>query len=66
MTFENIDPMGYWLSNPFNPVIKGELEVRSFNYIHPVDENTLLTIGIGPGEDGLGLDGQLLRFLFLM
>ena len=25
-------------------------------YIHPVDSETLLTIGIGPGPDGLGLD----------
>ena len=58
VTFENIDPL--WvidLSNPFNPIILGELEVPGVStYIHPVNENTLLTIGIGPGEDGLGLD----------
>ena len=58
VTFENIDPL--WvidLSNPFNPVILGELEVPGVStYIHPVNENTLLTIGIGLGEDGLGLD----------
>lgn len=58
VTFENIDPL--WvidLSNPFNPIILGELEVPGVStYIHPVNEDTLLTIGIGPGEDGLGLD----------
>ena len=58
VTFEMIDPL--WvldLSDPFNPVILGELEVPGVStYVHPVDENTLLTIGIGPGVGGLGLD----------
>ena len=58
VTFETIDPL--WvldLSDPFNPVILGELEVPGVStYIHPVNENTLLTIGIGPGVGGLGLD----------
>jgi hypothetical protein len=58
VTFENIDPL--WvidLSNPLDPIILGELEVPGVStYIHPVNEDTLLTIGIGPGEDGLGLD----------
>ena len=58
VTFENIDPL--WvldLSDPINPTILGELEVPGVStYIHPVDETTLLTIGIGPGDDGLGLD----------
>ncbi len=58
VTFENIDPL--WvidLSNPFEPTIRGELEVPGVStYIHPINDETLLTIGIGPGEDGLGLD----------
>jgi uncharacterized secreted protein with C-terminal beta-propeller domain len=58
VTFENIDPL--WvidLSNPMEPFILGELEVPGVStYIHPVNENTLLTIGIGPGDDGFGLD----------
>jgi len=58
VTFMNIDPL--WvldLSDPSTPVILGELEVPGVStYIHPVDENTLLTIGIAPGADGLGLD----------
>ena len=58
VTFETIDPL--WvldMSDPENPEILGELEVPGVStYIHPIDENTLLTIGIGPGQDGLGLD----------
>jgi len=61
VTFRNIDPL--WvidLSDPTNPTILGELEVPGVStYIHPVDEDTLLTIGIGPGEDGLGLDWSM-------
>ena len=52
VTFETIDPL--WvldLSDPYEPVILGELEVPGVStYIHPVNENTLLTIGIGPGK----------------
>ena len=58
VTFENIDPL--WvidLTDPTDPIILGELEVPGVStYIHPVDSETLLTIGIGPGPDGLGLD----------
>jgi uncharacterized secreted protein with C-terminal beta-propeller domain len=45
------------LSDPTDPTILGELEIPGVStYIHPVDENTLLTIGIAGGPDGLGLD----------
>ena len=61
VTFEIIDPL--WvidLSDPTDPVILGELEVPGVStYIHPVDSETLLTIGIGPGPDGLGLDWSM-------
>ena len=61
VTFRNIDPL--WvidLTDPTDPEILGELEVPGVStYIHPVDANTLLTIGIGPGEDGLGLDWSM-------
>ena len=61
VTFETIDPL--WvidLTNPTNPIILGELEVPGVStYIHPVDSETLLTIGIGPGPDGLGLDWSI-------
>ncbi len=59
VTFRNIDPL--WvidLADPADPKILGELEVPGVStYIHPVNENTLMTIGIGPAnEDGTGLD----------
>jgi len=61
VTFENMDPL--WvidLSDPLNPHILGELEIPGVStYIHPIDNNHLLTIGIGPGEDGLGLDWSI-------
>ena len=59
VTFRNIDPL--WtidLSDPTSPTILGELEVPGVStYIHPLNEDLLLTIGIGPaGDDGFGLD----------
>lgn len=61
VTFMNIDPL--WvidLSDPSSPAILGELEVPGVStYIHPIDEDNLLTIGIAPGENGLGLDWSM-------
>ena len=59
VTFRNIDPL--WtidLSDPTSPTILGELEVPGVStYIHPLNDDLLLTIGIGPaGDDGFGLD----------
>ena len=59
VTFRNMDPL--WtidLSDPTNPSIIGELEIPGVStYIHPLSEDYLLTIGIGPAnEDGTGLD----------
>ena len=58
VTFMNIDPL--WvldLSDPYEPLILGELHVPGVStYIHPIDEDNLLTIGIAGGQDGLGLD----------
>ena len=59
VTFEQIDPL--WvidLSDETQPVILGELEVPGVStYIHPLSEEYLLTIGMGPANtDGTGLD----------
>jgi uncharacterized secreted protein with C-terminal beta-propeller domain len=58
VTFRQIDPL--WvidMSDETNPMILGELEIPGVStYIHPLSRNHLLTIGMGPGEDGLGLD----------
>ena len=55
VTFRNIDPL--WtldLSDPANPQVIGELEVPGVStYIHPLDEDYLLTIGIAGDENGL-------------
>ena len=58
VTFRQIDPL--WvidMSDETSPTILGELEIPGVStYIHPLSRDHLLTIGIGPGEDGLGLD----------
>ena len=60
VTFQNMDPL--WtidLSNPTNPQIMGELEVPGVStYIHPLSDDAILTIGLGPADEetGLGLD----------
>ena len=60
VTFENMDPL--WtinLSDPTSPQIMGELEVPGVStYIHPLSNNSILTIGLGPADEetGLGLD----------
>ena len=60
VTFENMDPL--WtidLSNPTSPAIMGELKVPGVStYIHPLSDDAILTIGLGPADEetGLGLD----------
>jgi len=58
VTFRQIDPL--WvidMSDETNPTILGELEIPGVStYIHPLSRDHLLTIGMGPGIDGLGLD----------
>ena len=60
VTFENMDPL--WtidLTDQTNPRIMGELEVPGVStYIHPLSDDAILTIGLGPAdwETGLGLD----------
>jgi len=64
ITAQNIDPL--WtidLSNPENPAIMGELEVPGVStYVHPIEDNHLLTIGWGGNEQGF--DGSIQVSLF--
>jgi uncharacterized secreted protein with C-terminal beta-propeller domain len=55
VTFRNIDPLfTIDLSDKSNPRLIGELKVPGVStYIHPVDENHLLTTGWGGDENGL-------------
>ncbi len=54
VTFEQVDPL--WvidLSNPHDLEVLGELHIPGFsNYMHPLDEDHLLTIGRDADEDG--------------
>ena len=65
VTFENMDPL--WtidLSDPANPTIMGELKIPGVStYIHPLSNDTLLTIGMGPADlvTGEGLDWRNVR-----
>jgi uncharacterized secreted protein with C-terminal beta-propeller domain len=47
VTFRQIDPLfAFDLSDPFFPVLVGELEIPGFStYIHPIDLRNLLTVG---------------------
>ena len=47
VTFKEIDPLFVIdLSNPENPVIKGELKIPGYSsYLHPYDENHIIGIG---------------------
>lgn len=57
VTFRNMDPL--WVIDLAGdvPAILGELEIPGVStYLHPIDDETLLAIGYGGGEDGLGLD----------
>lgn len=55
VTFQNIDPL--WtidLSDRHAPRIMGELEIPGVStYIHPLSDDTLLTIGLAGDQDGL-------------
>ncbi|HEX7046610.1 MAG TPA: beta-propeller domain-containing protein [Gammaproteobacteria bacterium] len=54
VTFEQIDPLfTVDLSNPAKPVIAGELKIPGFSmYLHPLENNRLLAVGIGGDETG--------------
>ena len=56
VTFREIDPL--WvldLSDPTNPVIKGELEIPGYSsYLHPWDETHIIGIGYNVKDNGYG------------
>lgn len=58
VTFRQIDPL--WIIDvrePLAPRILGELEIPGVStYLHPIDDERLLAIGLGPRPDGEGLD----------
>jgi len=59
VTFEQVDPLYTLdLSDPTQPMVVGELEVTGFSsYLHPIDNDWLLAVGMEADEEGrvLGL-----------
>ncbi len=64
VTFRRIDPLfTIDLSNPRNPRVAGKLKVPGFSeYIHPLDDDHLLTLGRAATEEGVTLGLQLSIF----
>lgn len=56
VTFEQIDPLFVIdLSDPQNPVMKGELEIPGYSsYLHPFDETHIIGIGYNVKDNGYG------------
>ena len=66
VTFRNVDPLfTFDLSNPSEPELLGELTIPGFSsYMHPYDENHLLTIGRAGGAGGTGVGNGVQLQLF--
>ena len=65
VTFEQIDPLyTIDLQDPVNPVVRGELKIPGFsNYLHPLEDGSLLGIGLDLDENGWESFGvQVSRF----
>jgi len=64
VTFRQIDPLfAFDLSDPRNPILAGELELPGVStYIHPLESDYLLTIGIAGDDTGLNGQPQLQIF----
>ncbi len=64
VTFRQVDPLfTFDLSTLNEPILEGELKIPGFsNYMHPLDETHLLTVG--PTGDNDGLSGEWQTQLF--
>ncbi len=58
VTFRQTDPLfSLDLSDPENPLVKGELKLPGYStYLHPLGENTLLGIGYGGDENNADMN----------
>lgn len=56
VTFKQIDPLFVLdLSDPFNPIVKGELKIPGYSsYLHPYDETHIIGIGYNTKSNGYG------------
>jgi hypothetical protein len=64
VTFEQTDPLFTLdLSDPTDPRVVGELDVFGFStYLHPIEGDRLLAIGVGGDEDGANWETQVSMF----
>ena len=64
VTFRQVDPLfTFDLRTPSEPILEGEQKIPGFsNYMHPIGETHLLTVGPA-GDDG-GLSGEWQAQLF--
>ncbi len=64
VTFRQVDPLfTFDLSTPAKPTLEGELKIPGFsNYMHPVGETHLLTVGPAGDDDGLSGEWQAQLF----
>ena len=64
VTFRQVDPLfAFDLSDPTDPILKSELKIPGFStYMHPIDENHLLTIGRAATDQGQVEETQLQIF----
>ena len=64
VTFRQVDPLfTFDLSKPNKPILEGELKIPGFsNYIHPLGETHLLTVGPAGDDDGLSGEWQAQLF----
>jgi len=64
VTFREVDPLfAFDLLDPTNPILKSELKIPGFStYMHPIDENHLLTIGRSATNEGRVEETQLQIF----
>jgi len=64
VTFEQVDPLFTLdLTDPYEPKVIGELKVPGFStYLHPIDDDMLLSIGVGGDDTGANWRTQVSMF----
>ncbi len=66
VTFQQIDPLfTFDLSDPANPQLMGKVDIPGFSsYMHPYDDNHIITIGRSAGTGGIGVGNGIQLQLF--